>query len=145
MVKGLYMQYPSVSKRYFAAVIDVFVILGIFYIASESPVASLAKANIFVVYAIVFLYEPVFTSKLCTLGQFMMGYRVRTLGDYKRIGVFQALSRYIIKIPLGIISMLTIPARRDRRAIHDLVTSTIVVSNKALEGQTSQAMASSDN
>jgi len=32
-----------------------------------------------------------------------------------------------VKYLLGIISMLTIPARADRRAIHDFATDTIVI------------------
>jgi uncharacterized RDD family membrane protein YckC len=42
------------------------------------------------------------------------------------IGVAQAVGRMLVKYLLGIISFLTVPARQDRRAIHDLSADTIV-------------------
>ena len=103
------MDYPNVTRRYLAAVIDGFVILGLFYLVWKSPFYDLANTVPIVVFVMVFLYEPVFTSRLCTLGQLLMRYRVRKMVDHSRIGVLQAMQRYVVKIILGIISMLTIP------------------------------------
>jgi uncharacterized RDD family membrane protein YckC len=72
-------------------------------------------------------HEPLLTTYACRLGQAVMRIRVRTAGNLTRIGLDQAFGRLIVKYLLGIISLLTVPARRDRRAIRDLSSGTIVI------------------
>jgi hypothetical protein len=47
-------------------------------------------------------------------------------GAYARRGA-GVLGRMLVKYLLGIVSFLTVPARKDRRAIHDLSADTIVI------------------
>jgi hypothetical protein len=67
-----------------------------------------------------------------------MRIRVRTKEGLQRVGLDQAFGRMIVKYLLGIISFLTVPARADRRAIHDLASikslsgPRAVISNKLL-------------
>jgi uncharacterized RDD family membrane protein YckC len=64
---------------------------------------------------------------LCTLGQAVMRFRVRKADDLSRVSLVQVYIRIVVKYLLGVISFLTMPARRDRRAIHDLAGGTIVI------------------
>jgi uncharacterized RDD family membrane protein YckC len=82
----------------------------------------------------VIAYEPLATAFGCTLGQALMRFRVRTVEGLKRIGVTQAYGRFLVKYLLGIISFVTMPARSDRRAIHDLASETIVIEATANVG-----------
>lgn len=56
-----------------------------------------------------------------------MRIRVRTPDGNNRIGIAHAFMRMVVKYLLGLISFLTVPARKDRRAIHDLAARSIVV------------------
>lgn len=77
--------------------------------------------------AIVLLYEPVMVSTLGgTFGHLLRNLRVvddRTQGN---VSFLKALARYVIKIPLGILSFLTMATTQRHQAIHDLVTGSTV-------------------
>lgn len=73
-------------------------------------------------------YEPVCTSLGCTLGNYIKGIRVRQHdGATKRINIFQALVRYVVKIALGWVSFLTIHSNDERRAIHDFMAGSVMI------------------
>ena len=73
-------------------------------------------------------YEPVCTSLGCTVGNYIKGIRVRQHDDgTKRINIFQALLRYIVKIALGWVSFLTIHSNNERRAIHDFMAGSVMI------------------
>jgi uncharacterized RDD family membrane protein YckC len=78
------------------------------------------------------LYEPLCTSRLCTVGQWLLNVRVRTLATGRRISIPQAYVRLVIKVLLGWISFFSIPFSRQRRGIHDIGSGTIVVTSGAL-------------
>jgi uncharacterized RDD family membrane protein YckC len=122
------MKYPNVLRRYLATVVDLFVLWCIFYAISQTPALTERGALAYWILAVsLLLYEPLLTTYACTLGQAVMRIRVRTVGNLTRIGLDQAFGRMIVKYLLGIISFLTVPARQDRRAIHDLSSGTIVI------------------
>ena len=128
-------EYPSVFRRYIGTLVDLLIVLILFIIVAKSGLISyfFPYGNLLIIPIV--LYEPICTSRFCTLGQFVMGYRVRTLLGHERIDVFCAVWRYFIKCGLGAISMITIPARADRRGIHDLVSTTIVIKHKPKNSQ----------
>jgi uncharacterized RDD family membrane protein YckC len=75
-----------------------------------------------------FVYEPLFTTLGCTLGNYFKGIRVRKVSDTsKKINFLQALIRYPIKLFLGWISFLTISSNPQRRAMHDLAAGTVMI------------------
>jgi uncharacterized RDD family membrane protein YckC len=77
---------------------------------------------------ILFVYEPVLTSRLCTIGQRLTGLRVRRYGNPgERIGVLAAYVRFAVKILLGAISFLTLGFTKEKRAIHDLAAGSIML------------------
>lgn len=122
------MTYPNVLRRYLATLLDLFALWCIVYAISKMPrVDEHGTLAYWMLGLSLLLYEPLLTTFACTLGQAVMGIRVRTVDGLKRIRVDQAFGRMIVKYLLGIISFLTVPARKDRRAIHDLSSGTIVV------------------
>lgn len=131
------MKYPNVLRRYFATLLDVFALWCIVYAFSRFSVFTEGGALAYWLLGLLLLcYEPLLTSYACTMGQALMRIRVRTPGELKRIGVAQAFGRMVVKYLLGIISFLTVPAREDRRAIHDLASGTIVIEAGSLISDT---------
>lgn len=122
------MRYPNVFRRYLATLLD-FVVLGAAVMAAAKAPLVAASTGVLPAFAfsLVLVYEPLFTSYFCTAGQALMGIRVRTRESLQRIAPLKAYQRLLVKYVLGGISLLTIPAREDRRAIHDLATDTIVI------------------
>lgn len=123
-------QYPSITRRYFASFIDGLLIFVVFlmiaYILKQSSgIVNVVKVGL--ILSMFFIYEPFCTSKLCTLGQKIMGIRVRSVGTYERISIISAYMRIIVKILLGIISFFTIPFTRGKRGIHDFAANSIVI------------------
>ncbi|HKS57649.1 MAG TPA: RDD family protein [Steroidobacteraceae bacterium] len=123
------MKYPNVLRRYLATALDLFAWWCLIYAMSGVPAItehSTLAYSLFVVSLL--LYEPLLTTYACTLGQAIMRIRVRTLETLQRVSLDQAFGRMVVKYLLGVISFLTVPARADRRAIHDLASNTIVIS-----------------
>lgn len=74
------------------------------------------------------LYEPVCVAFGCTIGNYLMGIRVRRASNEARhINIFQSFVRYALKISLGWLSFLTIHQNTQRRAIHDLAAGSVMV------------------
>jgi uncharacterized RDD family membrane protein YckC len=122
------MRYPSAFRRYVATLVDTAAVWTLFFASVRLGATSGSEtAGVLVGFAAVIAYEPLATAFGCTLGQALMRFRVRTVEGLTRIGVAQAYGRFVVKYLLGIISFATIPARSDRRAMHDLASETIVV------------------
>ena len=133
--------YPSVFKRYFGSFIDGLLIFAAATLvaSSMSDIGVGTKGTQILVFVFLILFlEPILTSSLATPGQFLFGYRVRRLNQGThwnirptkiegKIGIFRALFRYLVKIILGFYSLLTIPASKGYRAVHDKMSGTIVV------------------
>ena len=123
-------KYPTILRRYMATFIDgTFVLLAFVlfaYILQGDGDFELA-IRIVIGCAILFIYEPLFTSKLCTLGQKVMGIRIRHFSSGHKISIFAAYLRIVVKLLLGIISFFSIPWTRKRRALHDFVAGSVVV------------------
>ncbi len=84
------------------------------------------RASVFVVLFIA--YEPICITLGATLGNYIKGIRVRKYSDTaKRINIFQAIIRYIVKFLLGWISFLTINTNPKKRAIHDFASESVMI------------------
>jgi uncharacterized RDD family membrane protein YckC len=122
--------YPTILRRYLSTLIDGMLILGIFilssYVFSENT-DFVRTLRFGIVLIMVFVYEPLCTSKFCTLGQKLMGIRVRTVSKIERISLVQAYLRIVVKIFLGFISLFSIIFSEKKRAIHDFASGSIVV------------------
>lgn len=123
-------EYPTILRRYMATFIDglliIFLLIFVSYVFQyESSIVT--GTRVIIILGLFFIYEPFCTSKLCTLGQKVMGVRIRQQLNLEKISLASAYIRLFIKILLGIISFLTIPVTRDRKAIHDFAVGSIVI------------------
>ena len=84
--------------------------------------------RVIIIVVLFFIYEPFCTSKLCTVGQRVMGVRVRKRSDTsQKISLLSAYARIVVKIVLGIVSFVTIPFTKEKRGIHDFAVKSVVV------------------
>ncbi len=123
-------KYPTIVRRYLATFIDGMVILIVmvftsYIFSNDTNIDILLRISI--ILSMFFIYEPLLTSKKCTVGQKIMGVRVRNFANLERISLFQAYVRIIVKIFLGIISFFSIIFSSKKRAIHDFAAGTIVI------------------
>lgn len=124
-------EYPLLGDRIQSSFIDmILIILMMFVFASildrYENVPDWVRIILFI--GLWAAYEPVCTSLGCTLGNYIKGIRVRQHDSAtKRINIFQALIRYVVKIVLGWISFLTIHSNHERRAIHDFMAGSVMI------------------
>jgi uncharacterized RDD family membrane protein YckC len=126
--------YPLLSERIQSTFIDMIFIVALMF-AFSSMLETYENApdwiRIALFIGIWVIYEPVCTSLGCTLGNYIKSIRVRRHNDMgKRINIFQALVRYIIKVFLGWLSFVTINTNVEKRAIHDLVAGSLMIKLK---------------
>jgi uncharacterized RDD family membrane protein YckC len=124
---------PYLLQRYKAVFIDGFLIMimvitGLLF----SEFMQIDTFWVFMVYVCVFLsYEPILTYHSATIGQRIIGVRIRNIRDTeRRISLIQSYLRFFTKLLLGWLSFITISFNPDKRAIHDLVGSSIAVLNE---------------
>jgi uncharacterized RDD family membrane protein YckC len=124
-------EYPSLSERIQSILIDqVFIIMLMYFFSlildRYENIPDWIRITLFV--ALWAAYEPFSMTFGCTLGNYIKGIRARKFSDTaKRINIFQAYIRYILKVLLGWIAFLTVTSNKDRRAIHDLAASTVMI------------------
>jgi uncharacterized RDD family membrane protein YckC len=122
------MKYPSVFRRYLATLLDLLVLWFYVYLVTRIPAVIESDGRVgAAVLPVVLTYEPFLTAFRCTIGQWVFRLRVRSTHNMRHISLLQAYVRLLVKYCLGVISVLTIPARQDRRAIHDFATDTVVI------------------
>lgn len=124
-------KYPQLTDRIQSSFIDLILIVAMMYVFASildryehvpDWVRIVMFAGLFVI------YEPLCMTIGFTLGNYIKGIRVRKFSDStKRINIFQAIIRYPIKVLLGWISFLTIHSNPKRRAIHDMVSGTVMI------------------
>ena len=123
--------YPTVFRRYLGSLIDGLLVIGAmigggFVVADVGPQLTWLRGAWlgFVLLG----YEPLFTAFSATVGQRVMGFRVRREGDLsRRITLPAAYVRYVLKVVLGLISFFTISFSRRQRAIHDIAAGSVVI------------------
>lgn len=123
---------PGVSDRVKAIMLDTFIMICLMFIFSKifayiDHVPDIVRICAFVF--VFWLYDPLFISLFGgTIGHFLLGLKVRRKSDHSKKILFPlALIRYLIKGVLGIISLLTISGNKERLAIHDIFTGSIVL------------------
>jgi len=125
-------KYPTILQRYLSSFIDGMLLLLFFFLSLsliKGTDQMTSTIRFLLPICIIFLYEPLFTSKACTLGQLLMGIRVRKISNNENISIIKAYVRYILKILLGFISLFSILFSEKSRAIHDFSSGSIVVKN----------------
>lgn len=123
-------KYPTILRRYFSTLIDGIILLVVFIVSLsliEGKDQITSTIRFVVPIMIIFFYEPLLTSKACTIGQLITQIRVRKITDLKRISIILAYVRYFVKIFLGFISFFSIIFSNKGRAIHDFSSGTVVI------------------
>ena len=124
-------KYPQLTDRIQSTFIDTILIVVLMFAFASilEKFDNVPDWVRMVMFAGLFIaYEPLCMTLGCTLGNYIKGIRVRKNSDSsKRINIFQAIIRYPVKILLGWISFLTISSNPKRRAIHDLVSGSVMI------------------
>jgi uncharacterized RDD family membrane protein YckC len=124
-------KYPELKKRVQSTMIDtvsiVFLSLVFANIFDKFDYV-LVDVRIIIFMGIIFGYEPLCTTFGATLGNYLTGIRVRKNTDStKRINIVQAFIRYPFKLALSWVSFLTVSTNAKRRAIHDIVSGSVMI------------------
>lgn len=124
-------KYPLLSDRVQSSFIDTILVIIMMFVFSSvldryehvpDWVRILLFAGLFII------YEPLCIALGSTLGNYIKGIRVRRDDNTaRRINIFQSLIRYPIKLSLGWLSFLTIHSNTKRRAIHDMVSGSVMI------------------
>lgn len=124
-------KYPELKLRIQSTFIDtILVVVMMFVFASvlDKFEAVPDWVRIFLFILLFLIYEPLSMTMGCTLGNYLNGIRVRKEEDTsKKINFLQAIVRYPVKICLGWISFLTIHSNPKKRAIHDMVSGSVMI------------------
>lgn len=129
-------RYPLLVKRYQSVFIDfilwLFVMIVTMVIMGESEWRPVVMLTLWL--SAGFLYEPLLTRYSATIGQRIIGIRVRKVSNPdERISLFDAYARVLVKWFLGWLSFLTIHSNAQHRAIHDMAGSSVVVKTSPRE------------
>lgn len=126
---------PRLVSRIKATFIDFLILLFVFAISSVI-IDAIGGAPSFVRGAIlifmVYLYDPIFTCLYGgTIGHRILGLRV-ALYDYpeQKLSIIRSSVRFIVKYTLGWISLFTVTASDEKRAIHDFASGSILLYRK---------------
>ncbi len=124
--------YPSLFLRIKAAFIDAVLIMMLLYTATIifskfETVNDIAKMIVFVF--IFVLYEPLMVSFLgASLGHLFCDLKVeKDDNSSENLSLPTAMFRFVIKSGLGWLSLLSIASSSKKRAIHDVMSKSIVV------------------
>jgi uncharacterized RDD family membrane protein YckC len=124
--------YPSILRRYLSTVIDFAVIFGLMYAFLKSPLFDAERSEPAVWFLLLIVaFEPFLTAFACTPGQLLMNLRVRSFKTLKRPSLLATTLRWIVKMLLGVISIIFIPSQKQRRGLHDLAAGTIVLNRSS--------------
>ncbi|MCT4604482.1 MAG: RDD family protein [Marinifilum sp.] len=124
--------YPGIPDRVKAVICDSIVIIIFMFTATYlfSKFDDIPDNARIIAFVFIFgLYDPIFTSLFGgTIGHFMLGIRVKKEKNSEKNILFPfALIRFIVKVALGWISLLTVSSNEKRKAIHDHIVGSIVV------------------
>lgn len=122
--------YPRLMRRIRAVLTDS-IIIGLAIPASLIAVSYLGlrgKSVAAALVLIIFILEPVlvaFTGG--TLGHHWQGVKVVNGKTLARVGLLRATLRFLLKIPLGFLSLVIVLTSRRHQGIHDFLTGSLVV------------------
>jgi len=131
IVDGKY-QIPSLLDRFKALILDWLVLFNILtlFIQVYSLFSNIQESVFYVVIPLTLLYEVVLTTYFTTVGQKVMRITIRKFKEpTENINLFQSFFRTLTKYLLGfgILSIVAAYINKERRAIHDLISSCVVV------------------
>lgn len=123
-------KYPFVLERIQSILIDSVLIIACMIIFSDilsnfKNVPDWLRAILLI---LLFLYEPIMTTFGGTIGNNIKKIRVRkNANENESINIFQALVRYTFKLLFGWLSFISIFSSTKKRAIHDILSGTVMI------------------
>lgn len=126
------MKYASIPRRVRAVITDqiiqVLLLFALSYILEKIGDVS-DKTRMFSFLSVFILYEPIFVSLFGgTIGHMSQSLTVKKAkNENEKIFIVIALFRYIIKILLGWLSLISISEKNKNRAIHDFIAGSVVI------------------
>jgi uncharacterized RDD family membrane protein YckC len=125
-------KYPGIFERVKAAIIDSIALVIFMIVITDifSFFDSVSNSARIIAFIFIFiLYDPILTSFFGgTLGHKVIGLRVKMEKDERKNIFFHlAIVRFIIKISLGWISLITISQNNKRKALHVKITGSLVI------------------
>ncbi|MFH2142242.1 MAG: signal peptidase I [Bacteroidota bacterium] len=130
---------PILTRRYTSTTLDILFVFLIYYIVGISFHVFEeyeTRLKILFFFSFVWVYETILTSFACTLGQYIVGIRVRNNNDItKKLNIIKLLFRSIFKYPLFIISFFSIGFNPKKRAAHDLIVGSISLSAEMVDAK----------
>ena len=124
-------EYPRLIDRFKAIIIDGFIIIILFFLSAwifgifENAPTFLRVGTFIILFG---LYEPTMVSMGGTFGHRAMDLRVASNSSYDKNVIWPlAIIRFAIKWFLGWLSFLSILGSEHNRAIHDILSNSIVL------------------
>lgn len=130
--KWMETSYSTLIDRVKALTIDSIVIMvfGLITALSFNKIEHVPDYVRGVAFVLIFLlYDPIFTSSFGgTIGHLLTGLRVKKDQEpASKISFPAAILRFIIKVSLGWISLITITGNKKNKAIHDSIAHSVVI------------------
>lgn len=128
-------KYPLILERVQAIAIDTCLIIVLMFTFSVTleffdHVPNWIRTSLFL--GLFIFYEPICTTFGATLGNYILDIRVRkNFNSGKQINLIQAFIRYFFKMLFGWLSFLSIFTNKKKRALHDLVSGTVMIKYKS--------------
>ncbi len=121
--------YARLLRRIQSLLIDGIIIpvifFGVIFIASLFELQGVYTASL--AGLAIFIFEPFLVSTTGgTVGQHIVGIQVKNKKTGKNINIISAIIRFVVKIILGVISLITILTTRYHQGIHDALVGSIV-------------------
>jgi uncharacterized RDD family membrane protein YckC len=124
-------KYPELLDRIQSTFIDAILLIVLMVIFASMLDRLQIESGVLrgILFVLLFIaYEPLCMTMGCTLGNYMKGIRVRKYSNSsQKINFFQAIIRYPVKALLGWISFITIHSNPEKRAIHDIVSGSVMI------------------
>lgn len=126
-------KYPFILERIQSILIDSVLIIACMILFSDilSNFKNVPNWLRAILLLSLFLYEPIMTTRGGTIGNNIKKIRVRKNSDENEsINIFQAIVRYFFKLLLGWLSFISIFSSTKKRAIHDILSGTVMIKVK---------------
>lgn len=123
--------YPRLIRRARAFMFDsVLLPVAVFasLIAGDAAGLSPTWGKVLLIALPIFVLEPLLVALTGgTVGHHLVGLKVTPLSGQGRIGILAATLRFLVKLPLGWLSLMFVLTTRKHQAVHDLVARSIVI------------------
>lgn len=114
-------------KAIFLDTLFIVVLMAVFSSLFETMDYEGEKLRVYAL-LLILLYDPAMVSLGGRIGHRLMKLRVRRFSDESKNPIFPiAIIRFLGKSFLGWLSLITVSSNKSKRAIHDLISNSIVV------------------